>query len=249
VLALPLAFSASAYAQDEARQPDDARAATPTSTAAGPFKFTSGRYFYGGGNADGTDLNLRWRRNATSAWIGWYGDGDFGSQTRVGMEHALTVSETLPLSVQLSGQIATRGFAGGSVTLEYGEPWFVAVGVGRTNGKPYVNLNFDPNDAWIGAAGWRASSGLTAYLLAVRDNRYDTRQQNMHAVLRMPLPGRQRLTIDIQRKTGLGPLGQLADWGASLTWDVRDFSVRLAYDRKQNFSTVDAIRFSLAWRF
>ncbi len=234
-------------ADAESRQPDDSSQSAEKSSAK-PFKLTFGRYHYSAG-ADGTDLNLRYRTGETSAWLGIYHDRDFGQQWRSGMERAFAPLEGVPLSLQFSGQAASRGFLGGSVTLEYGEPWFVSAGLGRTNNKPYFNLNFDPNDALSAAFGYRSTTGLTAYVFAVRDNRLNPGQQNTHWVLRWPLANRQRLTIDLQRKTGLGSERNDKDWALGLTWDFRDWSIRVADDRKQNFGDVDALRVSVAYRF
>ncbi len=135
------------------------------------------------------------------------------------------------------------------MTLEYGEPWFVSVGLGRTNNKPYFNLNFDPNDAFSAAFGYRAESGLSAYVFAVRDNRFNPGQQNTHWVLKWPLAESRRLTIDLQQKSGLGSERREKDWALALTLDFKDWTIRLADDRKQNFGDVDAFRVSVAYRF
>lgn len=247
VLLLIVAWSCAALADNEARLPDDARAATAALNPK-PFKLTLGNYRYSEG-ADGVDANLRYRGEVFSSWVGFYRDADFGQQWRGGLERAFELLPGVPLSLQFSGQIASRGFLGGSVTLEYGEPFFVLAGYGRTNGKPYFNLNFDPNDSWTLGAGWRADHGLTAYLLAVRDNRSNPGQQNLHAVLRVPLRDKQRLTIDLQRKTGSADFGEIKDWALSLTYDLGDWALRLANDHKQNFSAINALRFSVGYRF
>jgi hypothetical protein len=241
------ALSTQAHADAEARQPDDSSKATGQAPSK-PFKLTLGRYQYSAG-ANGTDLNLRYRSGEISSWLGIYHDRDFGQQWRTGLERAFTLFEGVPLSLQLSGQAASRGFLGGSMTLEYGEPWFVSAGLGRTNNKPYFNLNFDPNDAVSAAFGYRAESGFSTYVFAVRDNRFNAGQQNTHWVVKLPTALRQRVTIDLQRKTGLGPDGRDKDWALALTWDFRDWSIRLADDRKQNFGDVDALRLSVAYRF
>jgi hypothetical protein len=241
------ALGSEARADAEARQPDDSSKA-PAAAASKPFKLTFGRYQYSAG-ATGVDVNLRYRSGETSAWLGIYHDRDFGQQWRTGLERAFALIDGMPLSLQLSGQAASRGFLGGSMTLEYGEPWFVSAGLGRTNNKSYFNLNFDPNDAFSAAFGYRAASGLSTYVYAVRDNRFNPGQQNTHWVLKLPLAARQRFTIDLQRKTGLGPDRSEKDWALALTWDFRDWSIRLADDRKQNFGDVDALRLSVAYRF
>lgn len=242
-----LAAASSARADAEARLPDDA-VQSPYVFADKPFKLWAGHYRFSPGSA-GTDLNVRYRSASYVAWAGVYGDSAFGQQARAGLEKSFAPLNGVPLLLQFSGQLASRGFFGGGVTLEYGEPWFVLAGLGRTNLRSYFNLNFDPNDALSLALGWRGSSGLTLYGLVVRDNRLDEGQQHVHLVARLPLPDRQRLTVDVLRKTGLDPeLGNTA-WGLSLTWDLRDWSVRLASDRRQNFTEVNATRLSLGYRF
>lgn len=249
LLALTISGAAapSAWADAEARLPDDS-SQSAQAVADKPFKLWAGHYNYSPGSA-GTDVNVRYRNATIAAWAGVYGDAAFGQQARAGLEKAITPLAGVPLSLQFSGQIASRGFVGGGVTVEYGEPWFVLAGLGRTNLRSYFNLNFDPNDAVSLALGWRGSSGLTLYGLVVRDNRLNDGQQHLHLVARLPLPDRQRLTVDLLRKSGLDPeLGSTA-WGLSLTWDLREWSIRLASDRRQNFTEVNATRLSLGYRF
>lgn len=224
--------------------PDD-HSAHEANAEPNAYKFTAGHYFYDRGG-DGTDLNLRIKHGESTGWVGFYRDRDFGPQARIGVEHAYDPFQGVPFSVQLSGQAASRGFLGGSVTLEYGEPWFVLAGWGRTNARPYFNLNFDPNDALNAAAGWRSASGVTAYMLWVRDDRFATGQRHVHAVLRWPMADRQRITVDLLRKHA-DPA--LSAWATALTYEWRDLSLRIAYDRQQNFSDTNALRLSLAWRF
>lgn len=238
---------ATARADAEARLPDDSSKA-PQAGSDRPFKLTLGRYHYDGSSA-GSDINLRYRSGPWSGWLGVYQDRDFGSQWRAGLERPFALLDDGPLSLQLSIQLASRGFVGGSLTLEYGEPWFLLAGLGRTNNRPYFNLNFDPNDAFSVGAGWRGERGLTAYVLLVRDNRFNPGQQNLHGVLRLPLPDRQRLTLDLQNKRDPAATAGSPGRAVSLTWEWRDWSVRLADDRRQNFSEVNALRLSLAYRF
>lgn len=107
------------------------------------WKLTLGEYFYS--NYAGSDVNLRWRASDTSVWIGAYADSAFGSQFRTGADTSLQVAKYLQL--QPSVQLATRGFVGGSLNVQVGGAWYGLVGIGRTDARPYFNLNFDPNDA------------------------------------------------------------------------------------------------------
>ena len=234
-----------ARADTEARLPDDATAAPAHERA---FKLSLGRY---GGldGGPGADVNLRYQGPPGTAWVGFYRDPGAGQQVRAGWESAFTPVTGLALSVQPSLQIASGGFAGGSVTAEYGEPWFVLAGFGRTNLKPYFNLNFDPNDAWTVALGHRNEQGRTLYAMLIADNRTGTGQRHLHLTARLPMADRQRLSIDLLHKTGLGDSGPVRAWGTSLTWDWPGWFVRLAYDPKQNFSAFDVVRLSTGTRF
>lgn len=70
-----------------------------------------------------------------------------------------------------SGQYASRGFIGASTTMEFGaaaSPWFGLVGLGRTNTKPYYNLNFGPNDSLLIGTGWTPDSASRIWSFAGR---------------------------------------------------------------------------------
>lgn len=233
LLALPLA------------QADDGDAVKP------PFKLTAGQYFYldPAGNYDGRDLNLRYRREDTSAWIGYYRDRQFGEQARIGFDSAWQPWVAVPLAILPSLQAATRGFVGGSLALQAGNTWFAQAGIGRTNLQPYANLDFDPNDALSFAVGHHADDGSSYTLSTTADDRLHTGQRHSHLVGQWPLPGHQRLTVDILRKTGDGDSGHVAAWGATLSYDFPRWFLRAAYDPKQNFSNTDATRISLGARF
>ena len=245
LLALLMIHTA-AWAEDSARLPDDA-AAHAAASGEQPFKFTLGAYQYGG--TAGQDANLRYRSGDTSFWLGAYHDRDFGSQTRLGFDTAFAPFSGSSLSLQPSLQLATQGFVGGSLTAELGEPWFVLAGWGRTNLKPYFNLNFDPNDAITLALGRREENGRTWYLMVVADDRLHTGQKHIHAVWREPFRRGERVTVDVLRKVGEGDEGPVSAWGMSLSYDWPSWFLRLASDPKQNFSTTNAVRFSIGMRF
>ena len=65
----------------------------------------------------------------------------------------------LPVQLQPSLRVASGGFVGGSVAPQLGTPFYAQVGIGRTNMRPYANLNFDPNDAIGVALGWQGEGG------------------------------------------------------------------------------------------
>lgn len=242
-----------------------ARAATPDSAVADPapspgeLKLSLGRYRLSGpdGVGWGDDVNLRWRKNGRSLWLGVYRDGDVGRQLRLGWDDqwaipAISVPPaltSLPLQLLPSLQAASGGFFGGSLALQAGEPFYAQMGLGRTNLKPYANLNFDPNDAITLALGWQGEGGRQAVLSVIADDRLGTGQQHHHLTLRWPVPGGLRLSADLLHKQGMGDSGAVNAWGWTLGLDGRQWFARVARDPKQNFSSLDAWRFSGGWRF
>ncbi len=209
------------------------------------FKLTAGRYDYG--NSQGHDVNLRWRGHDSNVWLGYYQDPDFGKQWRTGLDSSWALSDWAQLQPSL--QLATQGFVGGSLNLQVGGEWYGLLGWGRTNLRPYFNLNFDPNDALSLGLGWRGAQGLNLSLSVIADDRLHTGQQHWHATLRWPLPEQQRLTLDILYKKGMGDEGEVRAYGWSFTYDWPRWFLHLAVDPKQNFSATDAKRLSVGLRF
>lgn len=211
------------------------------------FKFTPSVY----SNRDApqaTDLNLRGNVGPHALWIGQYRQAGFGEETRIGYEYTASPDWG---QVVYSLQAADRDFAGGSVTAQIGHALYGIVGWGRTNLRPYYNLNFDPNDAIaLGVGGWWGKQHqLSLYVIA--DDRLHTGQQVTHLVWRYHPDSQRRLTLDVADKRGRseadGPW--LRGHSLSLTWDWSRYFVRLAYDRKVNFSDDNQTRLSLGWRF
>ncbi len=209
-----------------------------------PWKLTLGDYFYGG--YSGQDLNLRWRHRDTDLWLGAYHDPVFGSQTRGGLDSSFNISPLL--QVQPSLQWATKGFVGGSINFIVGDAWFGLFGIGRTNLKPYFNINFDPNDALTLGAGHRTAAGDVYSVFVVEDDRLHTRQQDWHANVRLYF-GEHRATVDVLRKSGVSDAGPIVGWGASVTWDFPRWFVRVARDPYQNFAAQNAWRVATGVRF
>lgn len=230
VLAAGLALSPPARADDD----------TPE------YKLTVGQYHYDAGYS-GQDVNLRRRAGDTDVWLGLYRDGVFGRQARTGFDTAIDLGHELQLQPSL--QAASRGFVGGSANLQWGSTWFGLVGWGRTNLKPYYNLNWDPNDAVTLGAGWHGDGGRTLSVTLIADDRLHTHQRDLHLFGRWPVAGDLRLTLDVMHKTGLGDDGEVRAWGWSATLDWPTWFVRLARDPKQNFSALDAERVSVGVRF
>jgi hypothetical protein len=216
----------------------------PAPAADRHWKLTLGTYRYS--TYSGQDLNLRWQLSDTHAWVGVYSDKAFGTQTRAGAD--TSISLTRLLQVQPSLQVATMGFLGGSVTIQAGDEWFALAGIGRTNLKPYFNLNFDPNDALTFGAGHHSSDGTIYTLFVVADDRLHTHQRDWHLNARVPVRD-MRATLDLMRKSGLSDAGYITAWGFSATWDWPAWFLRIARDPYQNFSAQSAWRFAGGARF
>jgi hypothetical protein len=222
-------------------------AAPPAQCASGnnpAWKLTFGEYAYS--DYYGTDTNLRWRAEDTSAWLGLYTDRVFGTQVRAGADKSIDLSNYLQLQPSL--QLASGGFAGGSVNLQAGGSWYGLAGIGRTDTRPYFNLNFDPNDAVTFGAGHHAEDGPSYLVFVVADDRFHTGQRDWHLNVQIPA-GDSHATVDLLRKSGLSDAGQITAWGFSANWDWPIWFVRLAYDPYQNFSAQNAWRFAAGVRF
>lgn len=227
-----------------------ARAADGGAEAAEPaWKFTTGVYaLHGGGQpgANALDLNLRRSGDFGNAWVGWYRQDAGGpTQSRAGWDRFFDLG---PLRVRPSVQLASGGFRGGSLYVETGQDWFAGIGAGRTNLRPYVNLNFDPNDMVMLAAGRRAG-GQQLQLLLVADNRENPDQRHLHLNWRTEPRAGERLTLDLLAKRGDVQGERIARLGASVTYDWPRWSLRAAWDPKVNFTPQDMLRLSLAARF
>jgi hypothetical protein len=231
-------------------------AAADDAAPAGVFKLTLGDYRYN--DFAGHDANLRYRRDSTDAWLGAYHDRGFGTQTRAGLDSSLAPVDWIALQPSL--QLASGGFVGGSFNLQLGDAWYGVLGIGRTNLKPYANLNFDPNDALTFAAGHQTAAGATYSITLIADDRLHTGQRDLHFFGQWPV-GRvgpiasiawladTRLSVDLMRKRGRGDDGLVRAWAYTLTADFSAWFVRLARDPKQNFSAQDALRLSAGIRF
>jgi hypothetical protein len=217
----------------------------PVSAAEQPFKLTLGSYDTPSNR--GTDVNLRWRQDDTNAWVGYYRDADFGSQWRTGFDSNVDLTDWA--SLQPSLQLASQGFVGGSLNLQLGQQVYGVVGIGRTNLRPYFNLNFDPNDAVTLGLGWRGEQGQNLALTLVADDRLHTGQKHLHLTGRWPLAGGERLTLDLLCKQGMGDAGMVRAWGWSIGYDWPRWFAKLAHDPKQNFGVDDVTRLSVGVRF
>lgn len=215
------------------------------------WKFTAGHYRYRGDDTThhGDDVNLRWQRDDTHAWGGVYQDRNVGTQWRGGLDSSWSLCEGL--SLQPSVQTASGGFLGGSATVEADAGhWYGLIGWGRTNLKPYFNLNFDPNDAVTLGGGWRGEQGRMIGTTWIADDRLHTGQRHWHLLVHWPTGDRERLSLDLLRKRGQGDTGPVQAWGWTVTYDApAGWFLRCAHDPKQNFSAQDALRVSLGTRW
>ena len=195
------------------------------------------------------DINLRAGKNDQYLWLAAYQEdpSDF-NQVRAGYERTDRF-EYLKLVSSL--QLATHGFIGGGINAEIGSPFYAIVGYGRTNLKPYNNLNFDPNDSFTLGAGWHVNPAINVSLYGVQDNRVVDRQRITHLVISGALTNEQKLIMDLFNKSG-PPDNQgqsIHGVGASLTYDIHQYFVRLAYDPKVNFTQDNMTRISLGLHF
>jgi len=208
------------------------------------WKLTVGEYLYSG--YSGSDINLRWRHQDTDVWVGLYKDQVQGAQSRTGIDTSVDITGLVQLQPSL--QLASSGFVGGSLNLQVGDAWYAWGGIGRTNLKPYFNLNFDPNDAVTLGIGHRTAAGDLYSVFVVADDRLHTQQKDWHINARIHVSD-MRVTLDVLRKTGMGDSGPVEGWGFSATWDFPRWFLRVARDPNQNFSTQDAWRLSVGARF
>jgi hypothetical protein len=227
---------------------DQAGAAIKPSDAPPAFKFTTGFYRVSGGGAGdssgpGLDLNLRYERGDTHAWVGWFRSPALEyAQPRAGFD---TVVRAGSLRVLTGLEAASGGFLGTHVDLETGTTWFGGVGLGRTNLRNYANLNFDPNDSVVVYAGhrWEDDDSISAQL--IRDNRQNPGQQNLHLLWRNDLGARRRTSWDLLQKQGNIDGQFIRRYGLTATYEQGDWFVRAAYDPKVNFTRQNMMRLSV----
>jgi hypothetical protein len=224
-----------------------AGASSPDANEAWAYKLTSSYYVTTHEN-DATDINLRANHGPHALWLGYYRRGSEFEQLRTGYEF----TAQLPwVQVVPSLQLASHGFAGGSINAQIGDSVYALIGVGRTNTRDYYNLNFDPNDALTVGLGTRLLPGSNLSLFAVKDDRLHTGQTVTHLVWRYTPDEHQRWTVDLSSKHGRASAAdELVSGGAiSVAYDFRDVFLHLARDRKVNFTSEDQTRISLGYRF
>jgi hypothetical protein len=210
------------------------------------FKFTPSWYSSSDGN-DAVDLNLRGKRGPHTAWVGYYHDRSGYRQPRTGYEYTM---ERDWLHVVGSVQAANRGFLGGSINAQLGYDYYAIAGFGRTNTRPYVNLNFDPNDAITIGLGTKAIKDTEISLYHIRDDRLDTQQRVTHLLVHRDLSDRRRVSLDTAWKSGLNSDNVLVHgYQITVTYTAGDIFFRLARDQFANFGNATQTRFSLGRYF
>ena len=246
ILALALVAAADlAHAIDGEAADDDE---PPAKAGRISYKFTP--TWYGTTNQPGAfDLNLRGNLGAHVAWVGYYRQPGRFNQARAGYEYTFEfpAGRATP-----SLQAAGHGFVGASLSGELGGRHFALAGVGRTNLKPYFNLNFDPNDAVLLGAGTRAIRDTVLQLYQIRDDRLRTGQRVLHFVARARPDERSRWTVDIFHKRGrLSAEDEdlRRGTGLSVTYDFGPHFVRAAADPHVNFGREHMLRLALGTRF
>jgi hypothetical protein len=194
---------------------------------------------------DGTraiDLNLRANQGPHAAWLGLYRDNMDFQQLRSGYEYT---QEQGPLRVVWSAQAASYGFLGGSVTAQYGENIYPILAFGRTNLRPYVNLNFDPNDMATIGIGTKSIARTELNLTHVWDNRLETGQHVTHLYLHRDLDSGRRASLDIAYKHGTtSDGGYAAGYALTGTYTLGKYFVRGAWDQYANFGSATQVRLS-----
>ena len=195
-----------------------------------------------------TDLNLRANNGPHAMWLGYYRRGDEFEQMRTGYEYTAQYSL---IQVVPSLQLASHGFAGGSINLRIGDSIYGLLGFGRTNMKDYYNLNFDPNDSIVVGLGTRLLPQSDLSVFSVIDDRLHTGQTVTHLVWRLTPGSGERWTVDLSSKRGRATPDDsvVSGQAVALTYNHKAVFVRLAVDRKVNFSNDDQTRLALGLRF
>ena len=210
------------------------------------FKFTP-THLQASDKNHALDLNLRMGNWPHTGWVGAYGDRQGYRQMRVGYEYRV---ELKGARMTWSPQFAQGGYLSASVSAEIGGDTFAIIGIDRNNLKDYYNLSFDPGNATVLGLGSRAIDKTDLLLFQVRDYRLNNHQQVTHAVMRWRLAAKERVTVDVSYKSGLGSAGNpVRGTGIAIGYDYGDYFVKLIHDPQVNFSSMNQIRFALGSRF
>jgi len=211
------------------------------------YKLTLSHYSTQHSNAN--DINMRVSKDNQTLWLAEYMENPSGfNQVRAGYERRDRFDY---LRLVSSLQVASHGFLGGALTAEIGGAVYAIAGYGRTNLKPYNNINFDPNDAITLGLGWHAGNDLTISVYGVQDNRVINGQRITHLTVNKVMADDQKITFDLFQKSGTrdGQGQSIQALGASISYDLNRYFMRLAYDPKVNFTQEDMTRVSLGMHF
>ena len=245
-LAAVFAAAGAAHAFDESGDGERTRAPPPEETVA--WKLTT-TYYATTNEPAAYDVNLRGNYGPHTGWVGYYDQPGEFNQARVGYEYNLR----LPLTQTVfSAQYASHGFFGGSVTAAVGGDVYGILGISRTNEKPYFNLNFDPNDAWMFGVGAHLPHDTSFMLYQIHGEWIAAGQRVTHAVYRTKPTPETRLGFDLFYKYGPldgGDGGTVRTAGASVALDYRAWFARLTWDPKVNFTPNDMVRIAVGLRF
>lgn len=217
------------------------------------WKATLGTYKDSVTRDTSTDVNVRGSAGDTRFWVGYYQEPTDFKQSRFGIEQATGLASYGKLISSV--QVASGGFLGGSLTWDGKQDnvdgWSPLLGWGRTNAKPYVNLNFDPNDSllWGGTYSQRQMGQISLY--QIFDDRFNTSQRVTHLVWRGSLPNSVSLVVDAFHRSGATEAGEakVSGNGLATTVELRDYFVRFAYDQKANYTQANITRLAVGFRY
>jgi len=208
-------------------------------------KLTVGDYLFA--DQSSVDINLRYSLSVWTGWLGYYAPMTGSYQGRAGLEYDLRTRWLLLIP---SAQAASAGFYGASAYSEVGGRLYLIAGASRTNLRPYVNLNFDPNESWQLGGGAHFGNADVIALFSIWDNRLHTGQRNTHLNVRHHIPATQRLTLDASYKSGQGDDGAFVRGGAlSVEYDWRRWFAKVAWDQHANYGPSTMWRMGGGLRF
>ncbi len=219
------------------------------------YKLILSDYSASGINAKDVNLRAKFGINPSgeqAVWLAYYEERpSHFQQFRTGYERT---DKWERLKLVSSLQAADYGFLGVATTAEIGGSVHGILGYGRTNLKPYDNINFDPNDNITWGAGWERKEGEDVALYRVRDNRVVKGQQIDHLLVHLPLSGLSedsKFTVDLFSKSGTrdDEGKSINATGMALACECGKYFVRVAYDPKVNFTQSYMTRLSLGIYF